>query len=96
MPARLSPAEGRSKPEFAHTDEDLDFEICSVVLSCGVRVRALIAQTSTNYWGTQNVIEIMAEEHLQTRYGLKAGDCIHVEVWTGPNATAEALEGTCT
>jgi CTP-dependent riboflavin kinase len=72
-------------PEYGHSHEDLKFEICVVLLPCGARVRALIAQTSTNYWGQYNVIELMAEQHLRTRYNLKGGDRIDVEVWTGHN-----------
>ena len=50
-------------------DEDLNFERCRLVMSDGIKVRALIARTSTNYWKDQ-VLEIMAEMRLRERFEL--------------------------
>ena len=58
--------------------EDLRYERCCLILR-DARLAALIARTSTNYW-TNNVLEIMAEEHLRNTYGLKDGDPVAVEV----------------
>jgi CTP-dependent riboflavin kinase len=60
-------------------DEDLFFEHCVLVIGTS-RVRALIARTSTNYWGP-SVLEVMAEEMLRRRYSLEDGDVLDVEVW---------------
>jgi len=60
-------------------DEDLFFERCFLVIGIH-RVRAVIARTSTNYWGP-SVLEIMAKEMLRQRYRLEDGDTLDVEVW---------------
>jgi CTP-dependent riboflavin kinase len=60
-------------------DEDLYFERCVLVIGTD-RVQALIARTSTNYWGP-SILEIMAEEMIRDRYGLQDGDALEVEVW---------------
>jgi CTP-dependent riboflavin kinase len=78
-------------PREQRTDgrnEDLDFERCRLVMQHGT-VRALIARTSTNFWGDE-VLEIMAEEHLRSRYGLNDKDQVSVEIWIGADAAAEA------
>jgi CTP-dependent riboflavin kinase len=72
--------------------EDLDFERCRLVMEHGT-VRALIARTSTNAWGDE-VLEIMAEKHLRSCYGLKDLDQISVEIWVGADSSAEA-EAEC-
>src|ERR1700688_167218 len=59
--------------------EDLFFQHCVLVIRNG-RVPALIARTSTNYWGL-SVLEIMAEENLRKRFCLQDGDVVDVEVW---------------
>jgi len=60
-------------------DEDLLFEHCVLVIGT-LRVRALIARTSTNYWGP-SVLEVMAEEMLRRRYCLEDRDVLDMEVW---------------
>ena len=60
-------------------DEDLYFEYCCLVIGA-CRVPAVIARTSTNYWG-QSVLEIMAEEMLRESYRPQDGDTVNVEVW---------------
>jgi CTP-dependent riboflavin kinase len=72
-------------------DEDLNFERCRLVMSDGIKVRALIARTSTNYWKDQ-VLEIMAEMRLRERFELFDEDPVDVEVWVGDNASAESEE----
>jgi CTP-dependent riboflavin kinase len=82
-------------PRERRTDgrpEDLDFERCRLVMRRG-NVRALIARTSTNFWGDE-VLEIMAEEHLRLGYGLIDRDQISVEVWVGADASSEAKAGS--
>jgi CTP-dependent riboflavin kinase len=59
-------------------DEDLFFERCCLVIGA-YRVPALIARTSTNFWGL-SVLEIMAEEMLRQRYRLQDGDALDIEV----------------
>jgi hypothetical protein len=56
-------------------DEDLCFEKCWLITPT-MKVEALIARTSTNYW-TDAVLELM------TKWvdGLKVGDSVDVEVW---------------
>jgi hypothetical protein len=68
-------------------DEDLDFERCQLVTGDGIKVRALIARTSTNYWKDE-VLEIPLRERLK----LFDEDPVDVEVWVGDNASAEAEE----
>ena len=58
--------------------EDLYFEHCCLVIGTH-RVPALIARTSTNYWGS-SVLEIMAEVMLKDSYRLRDGDVLDVEV----------------
>src|SRR6266849_6343508 len=58
--------------------EDLFFEHCWLALGGGM-VPAWIARTSTNFHG-EEVLEIMAEEWLRERYGLKDDDLIEVQV----------------
>jgi CTP-dependent riboflavin kinase len=72
-------------------DEHLYFERCRLVMGDGIKVRALIARTSTNYWKDQ-VLEIMAEISLRGRFDLFDGLPVDVEVWVGDNASAEAEE----
>jgi CTP-dependent riboflavin kinase len=60
--------------------EDLYFEYCCLVIGAG-RAPAVIARTSTNYWGP-SVLEIMAEETLRNHYGLEDGETLCVEVWS--------------
>src|SRR5207245_5897448 len=57
-------------------DEDLAFEPCLLVTNSGT-ASALIARTSTNHWGDEG-LEIMADDHLRSRYGLNDGDSISV------------------
>jgi hypothetical protein len=74
---------------YAYNHEHLVFERCILLLPGGARVPALIGRTSNNFLGP-SVLEVMAEEHLRTRYALAKGDRIDVEVWIGEHAAAEA------
>jgi CTP-dependent riboflavin kinase len=65
-------------------NEDLLFERCQVLLD-GVRVPAWIARPSRNFHGDY-VLEIMAEERLRQRYGLKDNDNIYVQVFLETSA----------
>jgi CTP-dependent riboflavin kinase len=60
-------------------DEDLLFERCQLLLG-GVTIPAWIVRTSRNFHG-DHVLEIMAEERLRQRYGLKDDDYICVQVF---------------
>lgn len=60
-------------------NEDLLFERCQLLLG-GVMIPAWIARTSRNFHG-DHVLEIMAEERLRPRYGLKDNDRIYVQVF---------------
>ena len=59
-------------------DEDLYFERCRLVIGRS-SIRALIARTSTNFWGN-SVLEIMAEEMIRQCYGVQDGDTVELEV----------------
>ena len=67
--------------------ENLRFEHCCLLIG-PCRVPALIARTSTNYWESC-VLELMSEEMLRERHGLKDGDMLHVEVWAGTEDRVE-------
>jgi CTP-dependent riboflavin kinase len=59
--------------------ESFGFQCCSLRMQAGI-VKALIARTSTNFHG-EWTLEIMATEHLRSRYGLKEADPVTVEIW---------------
>jgi len=65
-------------------NEDLLFERCQVLLE-GVLVPAWIARPSQNFHGDY-VLEIMAEERLRQRYGLKDNDNIYLQVFLETSA----------
>jgi CTP-dependent riboflavin kinase len=60
-------------------NEDLYFERCHLMLGES-KVPAWIARTNTNFHG-KKMLEIMAEEPLRERYGLKDNDCIDVQIF---------------
>jgi DNA polymerase alpha-binding protein Ctf4 len=88
-PHKLRPEYQLSRNERADKrDEDLYFESCVLVMDGGT-VAALIARTSTNHWGDE-VLEIMAEQHLRSSFGLKDNDRISVEIWVDADAAGTA------
>ena len=67
--------------------EDLYFEECSLLIGLK-KVPALIARTSTNFHGNE-VLEIMAAEHLRDNQGLGDGHTIGVQVRTDKGENLE-------
>jgi CTP-dependent riboflavin kinase len=80
------------RPDFAlpaasrnDRNEDLYLEECLLLINSD-KVPALIARTSTNFWGRET-LEIMASVHLRHTYRLNDEDIIRVQVRTESTET---------